>query len=347
MLVLGIETSCDETGLALFDSEAGLLADVLHSQVELHAQYGGVVPELASRDHVRKIVPLCREVLARADCTLQDLDAVAYTAGPGLMGALLVGATFGRALAWSLGIPAIGVHHMEAHLLAPFLGETQPPLPFIALLVSGGHTQLVLVSGLGEYELLGESVDDAAGEAFDKAAKMLDLGFPGGPALARCAEHGNSGRFRFPRPMTDRPGLDFSFSGLKTFTLNTATAHEPLTDQDRADIARAFEDAVVDTLFIKCRRAIEQTGVRHLVMAGGVSANLRLRERLARDLDAVVHYAPLRLCTDNGAMIAYAGCQRLLGGEREPLAVNVRARWPMTELQPPGAANAPEGGSLG
>jgi len=347
MLVLGIETSCDEPGLALYDSEAGLLADVLHSQVELHARYGGVVPELASRDHVRKIVPLCREVLARAGRQLDNLDAVAYTAGPGLMGALLVGATFGRALAWSLGIPAIGVHHMEAHLLAPLLGETQPPLPFVALLVSGGHTQLVLVNGLGDYELLGESVDDAAGEAFDKAAKMLGLGFPGGPALARCAEQGISGRFRFPRPMTDRPGLDFSFSGLKTFTLNTVAEHAPLSDQDRADIARAFEDAVVDTLFIKCRRAIEQTGVRHLVMAGGVSANLRLRERLERDLAAHVHYAPLRLCTDNGAMIAYAGCQRLLAGEREPLAVGIRARWPMTELEPPGTGAASAGGQPG
>jgi len=335
MLVLGIETSCDETGLALYDSMAGLLADVLHSQVELHARYGGVVPELASRDHVRKIVPLCRELLTRADRTLDDLDAIAYTAGPGLMGALLVGATFGRTLAWSLGIPALGVHHMEAHLLAPLLGEHQPPLPFVALLVSGGHTQLVLVNGLGQYELLGESVDDAAGEAFDKAAKMLDLGFPGGPALARCAEHGTPGRFRFPRPMTDRPGLDFSFSGLKTFTLNTIQAHQPLTDADRGDIARAFEDAVVDTLFIKCRRAIEQTGVRHVVMAGGVSANLRLRARLDRDLDARVHYAPLQLCTDNGAMIAYAGCLRLLQGEREPLAVAIRARWPLTELAPP------------
>jgi len=338
MLVLGIETSCDETGLALYDSEAGLVADVLHSQVDLHAQYGGVVPELASRDHVRKIIPLCRELLTQAGRTLEDLDAVAYTAGPGLMGALLVGATFGRTLAWSLGIPAIGVHHMEAHLLAPLLGETQPPLPFIALLVSGGHTQLVLVHGLGRYELLGESVDDAAGEAFDKAAKMLDLGFPGGPAIARCAEQGDPKRFRFPRPMTDRPGLDFSFSGLKTYTLNTVAECQPLTAQDRADIARAFEDAVVDTLFIKCRRAVAETGVRHLVMAGGVSANLRLRARLDHDLDAVVHYAPLRLCTDNGAMIAFAGCQRLLGGEREPLAVTIRARWPMTELEPPSAA---------
>jgi N6-L-threonylcarbamoyladenine synthase len=336
MLVLGIETSCDETGLALYEHESGLLADVLYSQVELHARFGGVVPELASRDHVRKIVPLTREVLARAGRTLDDLDGIAYTAGPGLMGALLVGATFGRTLAWSLGIPAVGVHHMEAHLLAPLLAEREPPLPFVALLVSGGHTQLVRVDGLGRYELLGESVDDAAGEAFDKAAKMLDLGFPGGPALARAAERGARGRFRFPRPMTDRPGLDFSFSGLKTHTLTTVRAHEPLSEQDRADIALAFEEAVVGTILIKCRRAVAETGIRHLVIAGGVSANHRLRERLDRDLDARVHYAPPHLCTDNGAMIAYAGCLRLMAGERAELEVAIRARWPMTELRPPG-----------
>lgn len=334
MLVLGIETSCDETGLAVYDRTAGLLADALHSQIDLHAEYGGVVPELASRDHIRKIIPLCESVLASAGRTLDDLDGIAYTAGPGLLGALLVGATFGRTLAWSLDIPAIGVHHMEAHLLAPLIGESAPPLPFLALLVSGGHTQLVLVNRIGDYNLLGESLDDAAGEAFDKAAKMLGLGFPGGPALARCAEGGVPGRFRFPRPMTDRPGLDFSFSGLKTFTLNTAQTLAPLSAQDRADIAWAFEDAVVDTLFIKCRRALQETGVRHLVIAGGVSANLRLRARLERDLAATVHYAPLRLCTDNGAMIAYAGCLRLAAGMHEPLAIGVRARWPMTELAP-------------
>jgi N6-L-threonylcarbamoyladenine synthase len=336
MLVLGIETSCDETGVALYHSEHGLLADALHSQVELHAAYGGVVPELASRDHIRKLIPLIEEILGRAGRTLEDLGGIAYTAGPGLMGALLVGASFGRSLAWSLNIPAIGVHHMEAHLLAPLIDDQEPPLPFIALLVSGGHTQLVHVAGIGEYRLLGESLDDAAGEAFDKAAKMLGLEYPGGPHLARCAEQGDPGRFRFPRPMTDRPGLDFSFSGLKTFTANTVAAHQPLSDQDRADIARAFEEAVVDTLVLKCRRAVEQTGVPHLVVAGGVSANVRLRERLARKLDATVYYAAPRLCTDNGAMIAYAGCRRLQAGETARLAIETRARWPLTELSPPG-----------
>ena len=336
MLVLGIETSCDETGVALYHSEQGLLADALHSQVELHARYGGVVPELASRDHIRKLIPLTEEILGRAGKRLDDLDGIAYTAGPGLMGALLVGATFGRSLAWSLDIPAIAVHHMEAHLLAPLIDDQQPPLPFIALLVSGGHTQLVQVAGLGDYQLLGESLDDAAGEAFDKAAKMLGLGYPGGPNLARCATGGDPGRFRFPRPMTDRPGLDFSFSGLKTFTLNTVAAHQPLSDQDRADIARAFEEAVVDTLLIKCRRAVEQTAVPHLVVAGGVSANVRLREKLASNLNATVYYAAPRLCTDNGAMIAYAGCRRLLAGESTGLAINTRARWPLTEMTPPG-----------
>lgn len=336
MLVLGIETSCDETGLALYESGRGLLADVLYSQVELHATYGGVVPELASRDHIRKLIPLTDEVLAKAGKKLADIDAIAYTAGPGLLGALLVGATFARSLAWSLDVPAIGVHHMEAHLLAPLIDDREPPLPFVALLVSGGHTQLVLVQGLGRYQLLGESLDDAAGEAFDKAAKMLGLGYPGGPHLARCAEAGDPERFRFPRPMTDRPGLDFSFSGLKTFTLNTVAAHQPLDQQDRADIARAFEEAVVDTLAIKCRRAVEQTGVPHLVVAGGVSANVRLRQRLAERLQAEVYYAAPRLCTDNGAMIAYAGYRRLQAGECSDLAIDTRARWPLTELTAPG-----------
>ena len=336
MLVLGVETSCDETGVGLYHAEQGLLADALYSQIELHGAYGGVVPELASRDHIRKLIPLTEEVLAKADRKLSDLDGIAYTAGPGLLGALLVGATFARSLAWSLEVPAIAVHHMEAHLLAPLMGDRQPRLPFLALLVSGGHTQLVRVNGLGDYELLGESVDDAAGEAFDKAAKMLDLGFPGGPNIARWAEQGDSRRFHFPRPMTDRPGLDFSFSGLKTFTLNTTAAHQPLTDQDRADIARAFEDAVVDTLTIKCRRAVEQTGVTHLVVAGGVAANVRLRARLAEKLDAEIYYAAPRLCTDNGAMVAYAGCRRLAAGERSDLAIETRARWPITELAVPG-----------
>ncbi len=333
MLVLGIETSCDETGLALYDSERGLLGNVLHSQVDLHAQFGGVVPELASRDHIRKLVPLARALLEQTHHQLSDLDAIAYTAGPGLMGALLVGAGFGRSLAWSLGIPAQAVHHMEAHLLAPLMGGEQPPLPFVALLVSGGHTQLVEVTAIGAYNLLGESLDDAAGEAFDKAAKMLGLGYPGGPKLAVCAEAGDPKRFRFPRPMCDRPGLDFSFSGLKTFTLNTVKDHQPLSDQDRADIARAFEEAVVDTLTIKCRRALEATGVGDLIMAGGVSANSRLRERLSQALDAKVHYAEPDLCTDNGAMIAFAGCQRLLAGQSAPLSINTRARWSMMELE--------------
>ncbi len=341
MLVLGIETSCDETGLALYDTDEGLLSEVLYSQVDLHADYGGVVPELASRDHIRKITPLTRTVLHDAGKTLDDLDAVAYTAGPGLMGALLVGATFGRSLAWALGIKAIEVHHMEAHLLAPLLNEgSVPPLPFLALLVSGGHTQLVKVTQLGEYELLGESVDDAAGEAFDKAAKMMQLGYPGGPAIAQAAVRGNPDRFHFPRPMTDRPGLNFSFSGLKTHTLNTVSQNQPLSNNDVADIAVAFEQAVVDTLFIKCRRAVEQTGINHLVMAGGVSANKSLRARLDRDLDAQVYYAPNALCTDNGAMIAYAGALRLQGGEAASLAINTRPRWPMFELPPISAVHS-------
>ena len=337
MLVLGIETSCDETGVALYDGVAGLLADALHSQVEVHAAYGGVVPELASRDHIRKLVPLVRKTLDDSGRSLADVDGVAYTSGPGLMGALLVGAGFARSLAWSLGKPAVAVHHMEAHLLAPLMNpDTAPPMPFIALLVSGGHTQLVLVNAIGDYELLGESVDDAAGEAFDKAAKMLDLGYPGGPNLARAAEGGDPHRFTFPRPMTDRPGLDFSFSGLKTYTLNTTRDLAPMSDADRADVARAFEEAVVDTLYIKCRRAVEQTGITHLVMAGGVAANARLRRKLSEDLRAAVYYPPARLCTDNGAMIAYAGCLRLQAGERAPLAIETRARWPIVELGRPG-----------
>ena len=344
MLVLGIETSCDETGLAVYDSRAGLLSDILYSQVDLHADYGGVVPELASRDHIRKISPLTREVLAQANKTLDDLDGIAYTAGPGLMGALLVGATFGRSMAWALGTKAIGVHHMEAHLLAPLLNQNQvPPLPFLALLVSGGHTQLVKVDRIGSYQLLGESLDDAAGEAFDKAAKMMGLGYPGGPMIAKAALNGDPNRFRFLRPMTDRPGLDFSFSGLKTHTLNTVAKHTPLSSQDIADIATAFEQAVVDTLFIKCRRAVTASGIKHLVIAGGVSANQRLRARLEQDLDAQVYYAPNALCTDNGAMIAYAGALRLAAGETSSLAIQTRPRWPMIELAPIPAGDSPSG----
>ena len=337
--VLGIETSCDETGVALYDSEAGLLGHALFSQVDLHADYGGVVPELASRDHVRKLLPLVRQVMAQTDTRPEDLDGIAYTAGPGLIGALMVGACVGRSLAYAWGIPAVAVHHMEGHLLAPMLEENPPAFPFVALLVSGGHTQLVDVRGLGEYELLGESLDDAAGEAFDKAAKMLDLDYPGGPRLAALAEKGDPSRFTFPRPMTDRPGLDFSFSGLKTYTLTTVRQHalqDGLPDaQTCADIAAAFQEAVVDTLVIKCRRAIKATGHKTLVIAGGVSANTQLRERLEARLaedGASVYYPRHEFCTDNGAMIAYAGCLRLQAAERADLAIEVRPRWPLTEL---------------
>ncbi len=348
MLILGIETSCDETGVALYDADRGLLGNLLHSQVDIHAQYGGVVPELASRDHIRKLVPLTQQLLSDCDHCLDDLDGIAYTSGPGLLGAVMVGATFGRSLAFGLGIPALGVHHMEAHLLAPLINEpgqtkSAPPLPFVALLVSGGHTQLVLVRGYGDYQLLGESVDDAAGEAFDKVAKMLALGYPGGPAVAALAQTGDPRQFSLPRPMTDRPGMDFSFSGLKTAvrTLIQQQREQGTFDaQCKANIARAFEEAVVDTLLIKCRRALETVNAKHLVLAGGVSANRRLRDKLHAELNANIHMAPPALCTDNGAMVAYAGCQRLLAGERTDLAISTRARWPITELTVPGAVSA-------
>lgn len=340
MLVLGIETSCDETGVALYDSEQGLLSHALFSQIDMHADYGGVVPELASRDHVRKLLPLCDEVLAEAGRSRQDLDAVAYTAGPGLIGALMVGGSVAHALALALDIPVLGVHHMEGHLLAPMLEDQPPAFPFVALLVSGGHTQLVRVDGIGQYALLGESVDDAAGEAFDKTAKMLGLDYPGGPRVAKLAEQGRDGRYTFPRPMTDRPGLDFSFSGLKTYTLNTindAQATDTLDDQVRADVALAFEAAVVDTLTIKCRRALEASGCKRLVVAGGVSANKRLRhglETMVKRLKAEVFYARPEFCTDNGAMIAYAGCQRLMAGQRDGDRIIAVPRWPMDTLPP-------------
>lgn len=343
MRVLGIETSCDETGVALYDSERGLLAHMLYSQVAMHADYGGVVPELASRDHVRKLLPLCRDVLQEGGLALADLDGIAYTAGPGLVGALMVGGSFAHALAMALGIPVLGVHHMEGHLLAPMLEPEPPAFPFVALLVSGGHTQLVDVAGVGEYTLLGESVDDAAGEAFDKTAKMLDLDYPGGPQIARLADLGDPGRYRFPRPMTDRPGLDFSFSGLKTFTLNTLDAVRKTGGDDaqtRADIACAFETAVVETLTIKCRRALQKTGRKGLVIAGGVSANKRLRERLgemAKKEGARLFYARPEFCTDNGAMIAYAGWQRLRAGQRDRDRILAVPRWPLNELPPLGA----------
>ena len=338
MRVLGIETSCDETGVAIYDSVGGLLAHALYSQIAIHAQYGGVVPELASRDHVRKTLPLIREVLESAGLAAGDIDGVAYTAGPGLIGALLVGAALGRSLAWAWGVPAIGVHHMEGHLLAPLLEDPAPAFPFVALLVSGGHTQLVDVAGVGRYRILGESLDDAAGEAFDKTAKILGLPYPGGPELARLAERGDPRRFRFPRPMTDRPGLDFSFSGLKTFALNTLHNEIPgAADpaQTRADIARAFEDAVVDTLVIKCRRALKASGHRRLILAGGVSANRRLRREMDSAIASVggeTYYPRPALCTDNGAMIAYAGWQRLRAGQHEPLSFAPRARWAMESL---------------
>lgn len=336
MIVLGIESSCDETGVALYDSEKGLLGHLLHSQVKLHASYGGVVPELASRDHVRKLIPLIEELLGKTGLQRRDIDAVAYTRGPGLVGALLVGAAAASSLAWALDVPVVGVHHMEGHLLAPMLDSERPGFPFVALLVSGGHTQLVEVQGVGRYRMLGESVDDAAGEAFDKTAKMLGLPYPGGPELAKLATQGDPDRFRFPRPMTDRPGLDFSFSGLKTFALNTWKDAEVQDEQLKADICRAFEDAVIDTLAIKCRRALKETGIGDLVLAGGVSANRRLRERMQQELQKLggrAWYPQPQFCTDNGAMIAYAGCQRLLAGAGESGEFQVRARWPMETLE--------------
>ncbi|MFW2438388.1 MAG: tRNA (adenosine(37)-N6)-threonylcarbamoyltransferase complex transferase subunit TsaD [Arenicellales bacterium] len=343
MLVLGIETSCDETAVALYDSDRGLLADRLYSQIAMHAEYGGVVPELAARDHIRKLVPLIREMLEESGFSLQNLDGVAYTRGPGLAGALLVGASMGRALAMGLGVPAVGVHHMEGHLLAPMLEETRPRFPFLALLVSGGHTLLADVAGPGEYFILGESLDDAVGEAFDKTAKLLGLSYPGGPSVAKEAEQGQVGRFNFPRPMTDRPGLDFSFSGLKTFTMTTARKHEEgdrnLTDQTRADVALAFQEAATDTLLIKSRRGIKQTGYDQLVIAGGVGANKMLRHKLsemAEQEDIQVYFPRPEFCTDNGAMIAYVGCLRLLAGESESMAVAVRPRWKISELKKPG-----------
>ena len=339
MRVLGIETSCDETGIAIYEAKRGLLSEALYSQVEIHADYGGVVPELASRDHVRKTIPLISQVIDNAGLSKSDIDGVAYTLGPGLMGALFVGATVGRSLALAWQVPAIGVHHMEGHLLAPMLEESPPEFPFIALLVSGGHTQLVKVEGIGRYQILGESLDDAAGEAFDKAAKMLGLDYPGGPVIANLAQKGDSNRYTFPRPMVDRPGLDFSFSGLKTYCLNTAHAAKneegQIDEQTKADIACAFQEAVVDTLVIKCRRALKQEGLHRLVIAGGVSANLLLRQRLKEGLKKVrgeVFYARPEFCTDNGAMIAYAGYRRLAAGQSDGLALKVRPRWPLEEL---------------
>lgn len=343
MHILGIESSCDETGLAVFDTRRGLLADALHSQVAMHDQYGGVVPELASRDHVRRIIPLARQVLAQAGLALGELDAIAYTAGPGLAGALLVGAALAESLALALDIPALAIHHLEGHLLSPMLGEDPPALPFLALLVSGGHTQLMAVRAVGHYELLGETVDDAAGEAFDKTAKLLGLPYPGGPALARLAAQGRPGRFRLPRPMLHADNLDMSFSGLKTAV---ATLLRDLPAADHADVAAEFQEAVAELLTAKALRALAQTGLQRLVVAGGVGANLRLRASLdaaCAAQGAKVYYPPLRLCTDNGAMIAYAAGLRLdAGGSGSSLAptaqpaprgaFNVRPRWDLQTL---------------
>ncbi|KYN83684.1 tRNA threonylcarbamoyl adenosine modification protein TsaD [Vibrio cidicii] len=334
MRIIGIETSCDETGIAIYDDEKGLLAHKLYSQIKLHADYGGVVPELASRDHVKKTIPLIKEALKEAKLTSKDIDGVAYTAGPGLVGALLVGATIGRSLAYAWGVPAVPVHHMEGHLLAPMLEENPPPFPFVAVLVSGGHSMMVEVKGIGEYKILGESIDDAAGEAFDKTAKLMGLDYPGGPLLSKLAEKGTSGRFKFPRPMINVPGLDMSFSGLKTFTANTIAANGD-DEQTRADIALAFEEAVCETLAIKCKRALEQTGMKRIVIAGGVSANKRLRAelaKLAKKVGGEVYYPRTEFCTDNGAMIAYAGMQRLKNNEVSDLAVEARPRWPIDTL---------------
>ena len=340
MRILGIETSCDDTGVAIYDTGQGLLANALYSQISTHQEYGGVVPELAARDHIRKVLPLVDAVLQEANCTAQTLDAIAYTRGPGLAGALLAGSSVAKSLAYGWGIPAIGVHHMEGHLLAPMLEKRQPEFPFVALLVSGGHTLLAEVKAVGDYSILGQTVDDAVGEAFDKTAKILGLGYPGGPLIAKAAERGLPDRFTFPRPMTDRPGLDFSFSGLKTFALNTSQKHAVegvLDEQTVCDVASAFQDAAVDTLRIKCQRVLKQTGNTRLVVAGGVSANLHLRHELGamvRGIKGEVFYPRIEFCTDNGAMIAFAGAQRLHQPDEDTLGFTVKPRWSLEELAP-------------
>lgn len=333
MYILGIETSCDETGVAIYHSQLGLVHHLLYSQIEMHSEYGGVVPELASRDHIRKLIPLIKQLLHESHLTKDDITAIAYTAGPGLMGALLVGAATAQSLAFAWQKPAISVHHMEGHLLAPMLEEKPPQFPFVALLISGGHTLLVKVESVGKYELLGESLDDAAGEAFDKTAKLLGLPYPGGVKLSELAKFGQP-HFKFPRPMTDRPGLDFSFSGLKTFALTTFQ-NSNQTPQDKADIALAFQDAVADTLAIKCRRALLQTGLRTLIVAGGVSANTKIRATLADMIEkehGQIFFPRPEFCTDNGAMIAYAGYQRFLMGQTQNLEIFAKPRWAMNEL---------------
>lgn len=333
MRILGIESSCDETGVAIYDAKAGLVANVLHSQVQTHQVYGGVVPELASRDHVSFLIPLVKNALAKANLSKHELDGIAYTAGPGLIGALLVGASFAKSFAYALNVPCLGVHHLEAHILAAQMETPTLAFPFIALLVSGGHCQLIEARGLGQYVLLGETLDDAVGEAFDKTAKLMGLAYPGGPILAKLADACEQTSYRFPRPMTDRPGLDFSFSGLKTRALvvwNESSQDERV----RLEIAKAFQDAVIDTLVIKCQRAVAQTGCTRLVVAGGVGANIALRKALSAWVSTIggeVYYPALEYCTDNGAMVAYAGCLRMMQGEKdnEP-GVVVHARWPLT-----------------
>jgi len=335
MLILGLETSCDETGIALYDTDHGLRAHAIYSQIDLHTLFGGVVPELASRDHVRRLVPLVRETLAGANRSLTDLQGIAYTTGPGLAGALMTGAMLGRSLAWSLDIPALGVHHMEGHLLAPLLESAPLPFPFICLLVSGGHTLLVRVDSVGCYRVLGESLDDAAGEAFDKTAKLLGLRYPGGPALARLACEGDEQRHSFPRPMTDRPGLDFSFSGLKTAAVTTYRTVAD-THVNRADIAASFQLALIETLLIKCQRALQQERLTTVVVSGGVSANSRLRSYFAEKIGDSVQlvYPRLEFCTDNGAMIALAGGLRLAAGQHDDLALRIQPRWSLQALPP-------------
>ena len=331
--VLGIETSCDDTGVAIYDNEQGLMAHALYSQISTHKEYGGVVPELAARDHIRKVIPLVDAVFKQADCVATTIDAVAYTSGPGLAGALLAGSAVAKGLAFAWNVPTIGVHHMEGHMLAPMLEESPPEFPFVALLVSGGHTLLAEVKGVGQYQILGETLDDAVGEAFDKTAKILGLGYPGGPIISKEAEKGTPGRFTFPRPMIDRPGMDFSFSGLKTFALNTVEK-ELLDAQTISDIAYAFQDAAVDTLCRKCKRALDHTGSKRLVVAGGVGANLRLREKLTemmKKTQGAVFYPRIEFCTDNGAMIAYAGAQRLHQAV-DDLSFQVKPRWSLEDL---------------
>jgi len=342
MIVLGFESSCDETGIALYDTEQGLLAHGLHSQIEMHSEYGGVVPELASRDHIRRALPLTQKVLDQANLSLKDIDGIAYTQGPGLSGALLVGTSIAEALAFTLNIPTIGVHHLEGHLLAPLLEENPPAFPFVALLVSGGHTQLMKVTGIGEYELLGDTLDDAAGEAFDKTAKLLGLDYPGGPAVAKLATQGEKGRFKLPRPMLHSGDLNFSFSGLKTAVLTLANNNDGDL-QTKADIAYEFQEAVTEILTVKCMSALRETGLDQLIVSGGVGANKRLREQLnfatKRKL-CHVHYPRLEFCTDNGAMIAFAGALRLEAMTQQMNnnhSFTVRPRWDLAELQTPSA----------